>query len=154
MINTSTNQNIKTLFFFSAKKVKRDFLYQSKETLQKRAIKLSKPSAIIEKNIRKIRLLDNIFKSSTLVGISRDEFTLEQLKELVSIDIPGLDFIGVLSGNEYISKNRLNTKLVSNDDVFFSVYKNLLKMPQILSSSFVYTASLTSSYTGVLKGKK
>jgi hypothetical protein len=60
MLKNSTNQNIKTLFFFSAKKVKRDFLYQSKEILQKKNIKLSKPSINIEKNIRKIRLLDNI----------------------------------------------------------------------------------------------
>jgi hypothetical protein len=147
----NSNQNIKTLFFFSAKKVKRDFLYQSKEILQKKSIKLSKPSINIEKNIRKIRILDNIFKSSTLVGISEKEFTFEQLKEFASMDIPGLDFLGVFSENEYISKNRLNTKLISSTDVLYATYINLVKMPQALSNNFISTTGLASNYTKFLK---
>jgi hypothetical protein len=151
MLKLSTNQNIKTLFFFSAKKVKRDFLYQSREILQKKDIKLSKPSINIEKNIRKIRLLDNIFKSSILVGISEKEFTFEQLKEFANMDIHGLDFLGVLSKNEYLSKNRLKTDLVSVDSILYTTYSNLIKMPQILSSNIVYTTGLASSYTKSLK---
>jgi hypothetical protein len=151
MLKNNTNQNIKTLFFFSAKKVKRDFLYQSREILQKKDIKLAKPSIHIEKNIRKIRLLENLFKSSILVGISEKEFTFEQLKEFSTMDIPGLDFLGVLSKNEYLSKNRLKTDLVNTNDVLYSTYLNLIKMPQVLSNNCIYTIGLASNYTKLLK---
>jgi hypothetical protein len=86
-----------------------------------------------------------------LVGISEKEFTFEQSKEFANIDIPGLDFLGVLSKNEYLSKNRLKTDLVSTNDILYTTYSNLVKMPQTLSNNFIYTTKLASSYTKFLK---
>jgi hypothetical protein len=151
MLKNILNNKVETIFFFSAKKVKRDFLYQSKEILQNKNIKLSKPSINIEKNIRKIRLLENILKSSTLIGTSEENFSYENLKEIANMDIPGLHFMGVISGNNYITKDRLNTNTVTSRDVLYTTFINLIKVPQTLSNSTIYTTGLVTNYLKSIK---
>jgi hypothetical protein len=149
MVNKNVLDN-KILFFFTAKKVKRDFLYQSREILQKKNIKLVKATTIIEKNIRKIRLLDNIVKSSTLVGISSENFDFSFSRQLSNMEIPGLDFLGVLKNDQYFSKKRLNSIIISKEQVLYKTYNNCIKTPQVLSNFLVNPISLTLSYTKTL----
>lgn len=147
MLNTKKHEN-NIIFFFIAKKVKRDSLYESKSVLLSNNIKLLKSTKTIEKNIRKIPLLSDIIKSSVLIGTTFEKnINTSQLTKLCATNIPGLDFLGVLVNSEYFSKTRIKSNHLVDKTLFWkTLMNNSTQGFSNISSSLVSALSITSCY--------
>lgn len=150
MNNSINNKNNIYLFFF-AKKVKRDSLFESRTTLLKQKIKLIKSTVDIEKNIRKVRLLDSLIKSSVLVGIPLNQnIGPSEIKKILLNQIPGIEFLGVLVNNTFLPKNRVNLLdggLAKNEALFQDLAINAITKPMaVVSGKTTNILSLVSHF--------
>jgi hypothetical protein len=122
----------KTLFFFIAKNVKRNLLYQSRQTLQENGIRFGKLTSTLEKEVRKIRLLQPLIKSSVMIGISTKPVDSEFLVNFIKNETPGLDFIGVFSKNQFFTKDRLKLCFFRKENLSHFLFYELVKAPQLV----------------------
>lgn len=137
----------KTILFFIANRVKRDFLYESLAFLHEKNVKLVKADVPLEKKIRKIRILSGLIKSSVLLGLVDSRTSSDLLKEIANTKIYGLNFMGVLKDNVYFSKTRLNTITINRDKLLRTPFLSISKNPQTLINLITRTLVLITNFT-------
>lgn len=150
-MNNNVNSKNSTYLFFFAKKVKRDSLFESRTILLKQKIKLIKSTANIEKNIRKVRLLNGLIKSSVLVGVPLNQnVDISEIRKIPLNQMPGIEFLGILVNDTFLPKNRLDLfgrDFTKNNTLFQSLAVNTITKPMgVVSGRTTNILSLVSHF--------